>query len=166
MAWFRRTEEVEPTNLEQYYADQGRSGLVSWLYAFGAFVITLVLVFGVFWAGRWVYRKATNDDKATKTATTKSSSDPFANTNIEQPSSSTNSSATQTANPQTQGASTAQGNTATSSTSSSVPSNTSTNTKAISNTGPGDTVALFVVASSVGVLLYQLRIRSKSSHLL
>ena len=76
MAWFRRTEEVEPTSLEQYYSDQGRSGLMSWLLAFVAFVVTLVLVFGVFWGGRWLYRKATDKDPAT-VATKKNEGDRF-----------------------------------------------------------------------------------------
>lgn len=53
-----------PKEVKQYYQAEQRERMgLAWLIAFLTLVVTVLVVLGLFLGGRWVYRKATNDDK-------------------------------------------------------------------------------------------------------
>lgn len=64
MALFRRKKqgEVLPEEVQDYYRAEQRDRMgMAWLLAVGAFIATVLVVFGLFFAGRWVYRSLTGN---------------------------------------------------------------------------------------------------------
>lgn len=66
MKLFGRKKKVDavPEEVREYYQAERRerTGL-AWLLAAGTLVVTLILAGGIYFGGRWVYRTVTNDDK-------------------------------------------------------------------------------------------------------
>src|SRR3989344_2739690 len=59
-----------PPEVQQYYqASRKERTSVAWLLAFTTLAITVMVAFGAFFAGRWVYRKIAGDDKPTVVVT-------------------------------------------------------------------------------------------------
>lgn len=64
MALFKRKQqgEVLPEEVQDYYRAEQRDRMgMAWLLAVGAFIATVLVVFGLFFAGRWVYRSLTGN---------------------------------------------------------------------------------------------------------
>ena len=63
---FRRnkTNDGTPPEVQDYYQAESRqrSGM-AWLLGLGALVVTVLLVLGLFYGGRWVYRKVRTQDR-------------------------------------------------------------------------------------------------------
>ncbi len=64
MALFRRKKDndVLPEEVQDYYRaeERDRTGR-AWLFAAGGFVLTVAVVLGLFFAGRWAYQAVFND---------------------------------------------------------------------------------------------------------
>lgn len=68
-----------PTEIKEYYQTERRERVgVAWLLALGTLLLTLVLATGLFFGGRWAYRKIAGNDKPGGTAQTQTSEDPAA----------------------------------------------------------------------------------------
>lgn len=77
MALFGNQNKKTIEELENYYAGkQQRSGM-AWVMALLSLILTVAVLGGLFFGGRWVYRTLTNDD--TDTAEIVSTSDPTSN---------------------------------------------------------------------------------------
>ncbi len=60
-----------PPEVQQYYqANRKERTSVAWLLAFATLAVTVIVAFGVFFTGRWVYRKIAGNDKPTAVVTT------------------------------------------------------------------------------------------------
>lgn len=59
--------DVVPEEVKEYYESSRRDNVgVAWLLALGTLVLTVLLAIGLFFGGRWVYRKLANkSDKPT-----------------------------------------------------------------------------------------------------
>ena len=118
-----------PEEIQNYYQSErrDRSG-VAWLLALGTLMVTLVVAFGLFFGGRWAYRKIANRDKPAETSQT-------AQNGEQQEVGSDSDGSTSTPTPSTSSPSTG-----TSSTSTSTPSPASSTagatTTSLPNTGP------------------------------
>ena len=65
MALFSRKQPVQTQipELQDYYATQKQqSTATAWLLAIGSLLITVAIFFGLFLGGRWLYRAVTNKD--------------------------------------------------------------------------------------------------------
>ena len=148
-----------PSEMQDYYQTTRREKVgVAWLLALGTMLVTVLLAVGLFYGGRWTYRQVfhknnnstisqqgSTDDKAAN-ADNKSTSD--SSTTANTPSTSTPSTSTQG----TVAAPTQANNPASVPTQ---PTQTTTPSGKLANTGPGDTLALFV---SISLLSYFVRI--------
>ena len=63
----KKDTELEATSLEQYYANQNRGGALGWLLAIIMFLVALAVIVGLFFAARWAYRSLTDDRPAPQT---------------------------------------------------------------------------------------------------
>jgi hypothetical protein len=74
---FRRNNsdsENLPTEIKEYYQTERRERVgVAWLLALGTLVLTLILASGLFFGGRWAYRKIAGNDKPAETIQTEGS---------------------------------------------------------------------------------------------
>jgi hypothetical protein len=72
----RNNNKTTIAELEEYYANQNqrknRTG-TAWLMALLSLFITIAVIIGLFFAGRWIYRTITNDDAESPTTTTDAS---------------------------------------------------------------------------------------------
>lgn len=64
-ALFKKKNETTIAELEEYYANQkkGRSA-TAWFMAFLSILITVAIIVGLFFAGRWIYRTFIDDDSS------------------------------------------------------------------------------------------------------
>lgn len=59
----RPTGAQVPPEVEQYYESTRRERKgIAWLLAFATLLLTLVIAAALFFGGRWIYRKITNND--------------------------------------------------------------------------------------------------------
>lgn len=66
----QQTNEQVPTEIKQYYTSEQRDRAgATWLLGVGVFIITVLLVLGVFYGGRALYRTFFTDDQATEQTT-------------------------------------------------------------------------------------------------
>ncbi len=94
---FRRndntTEQPEyqvPSEIQSYYDAERRERTgVAWLMATGTLVVTILLAVGLFFGGRWIYRKVANNDPQPAVNTASVEQSPSANTFEEPQTSST-----------------------------------------------------------------------------
>ncbi len=57
-----------PEEIQDYYKTERRERAgVAWLLAFGTLIVTVLLAGGIFFGGRWAYRKIAGDDTKTET---------------------------------------------------------------------------------------------------
>ncbi|MEO5627529.1 MAG: hypothetical protein ABIQ89_01415 [Candidatus Saccharimonadales bacterium] len=64
-------DKVSPKAVKEYYEAGGnRQGWVVWLLSIAAFLVTLLIVLGLFWAGRWTWHKLTDSSSKNEPATT------------------------------------------------------------------------------------------------
>lgn len=151
---FRRDNsdsENLPTEIKEYYQTERRERVgVAWLLALGTLVLTLVLATGLFFGGRWAYRKIAGTDKPAKVSQTETSeqSDTQGETSTQEASSTTDT-------------------TGTSSASTSTPSNTTQNptpapapqpavaaSTTLPNTGPSEVIGVFASVTAAGTVAH------------
>ena len=157
MAFFNRKKEVveDVPELERYYAERRTSSIGSWLLALLTMVLTVLVILGLFYGGRWVYRELTKDEPTTTTnptvnapqntdqsgesgpAVLPSGEENNTSTNT-QPSPSTNS-GTGTSN---------QGSSSTQSTQGA--NNQSIANSNLPNSGPGEVITIALAAAAIG----------------
>ncbi len=184
MAIFRRKTTTEIPELQEYYATRRpASGVMSWLLALLSLIITAAVILGLFFGGRWLWRKfKSNKDKVVTTtqntgeriehgldsgfsgsssSTSDGSTDSNSsseNTSSENSAAVSGSSTGQTgsnSNGSTNNTSNGQGQIGASGVSTSVPNNPNVvNSATLTNTGPGETVAVaFIGATLVGYVV-------------
>jgi hypothetical protein len=148
-----------PPELQEYYAAEGRHGnWMAWVLGLVTLMVTVAVALGLFYGGRWAYRKVRNDDKkqvatkqneASKQSVDKDDSKDEASSD-DSATSSTDNKSTSTTTPQTSSTST--------STPSSTPTPTTTATKGssnIPNTGPEGTITVFVAVTLLAYVLHR-----------
>lgn len=168
---FRRNSEDDdqpqyqvPAEIQDYYQAERRERTgVAWLMATGTLIVTILLAVGLFFGGRWIYRKvkgndsqqiATSNVESVQQATSENetSGPKTSSTNTEQP-----SPAPATPPPSTPPAASTPTPTPTPSTTSPSPSNSTPPATAgaytsIPNTGPGDTAAIVLAVAVIAAL--------------
>lgn len=181
------TSPTMPPEVQQYYQAERRERTgIAWLLAIATLLITVAIILGLFFGGRWVYRKIRNRNTSTtsQTATTKTTTTESGTTSggSNAGSSSGNSSSNKASGTSTTG-STSSGAASTNSASNgsstnSTPSAGGTTSNPptspggvvgptaartnIPNTGPGDTIAIFFGVSVLGYLVHRYLITSKN----
>ncbi len=124
-------------------------------------LVALLVLFGLIMGGRWVYHefKNSNNNGSHKPATAQ----PTAPKNSSKPKTSTPPSSSAAPAPSTAAPTPAQTEAPQPSTTPTPPSAATTPSTpaagSLTNTGPGQTLAIFALVSSLGVILYQLRLR-------
>lgn len=177
MAIFRRKKEVvdEVPELEHYYAERRTSSIWSWVMAIVTMLLTVLIILGLFYGGRWVYRELTKDDANPQPAPTVTApQNPPTQTNQgvttlpSGESSTSNSGQSGTSNtgggtPAPSGTSTTGGtsNTGSSSTSGSSATNTPSE---IPNSGPGEVIMVSVIAAIAGYLVMASKLARKTDN--
>ncbi len=146
------TDEVPP-EVEEYYQSERRERVgMAWLLAFLTLFATIVIALGLFFGGRWVYRKVANKDNKSGTSQTATNNQP-------QPAANDNPSSSGTSpNPpsSTQPVSTPSTPAPSSNIAPTTPQTPKTQrAQNLANTGPGDTVAIFLAVTIVGALAHQ-----------
>lgn len=160
MALFKK-KQTTTTNipeLQEYYANQQKESTgKAWLLAIGSLLVTIVILVGSFFGGRWVYRKITKKDKPVTTTAQTDTSTSDTTTKTPSTSSSSDSSTTTTApKPTTTTTTPAQGVATTQSAATNTSATAATTTaKQLTNTGPGNTVALFAGITVVAYLVHR-----------
>lgn len=156
-----------PEEVKEYYESSSRERVgIAWLLGLGTLLVTVILALGLFFGGRWAYRKVTKpDQKPTPVAqTNKPQDDQNKNKNNSGSSSSNNSSnnsgqsnqgSSKPATPKPAPAPTPAPSTP------STPNPTPPASGQTPNTGPGNVVAIFVVSSVAGAVCYQIVLRKK-----
>jgi hypothetical protein len=174
---FRRKKSNKstlPNEVKDYYQAERRERVgVAWLLALATLVTTVILAIGIYYGGRWVYRKIKNDKPKNVTTNNQPKQNTGSNNTNQspQPDATNNSNGTNTSpsNPQTNTPN--NGNQGTSS-----PPNTPTptpptpaqtprpnpGTTSIPNTGPGDTIAIFLGSSFVAGMGHHLITRRRT----
>ena len=78
----KRSERPVPAEVQEYYRAEQRERMgVAWLIAFLSLLISVIVLLGIFFGGRWAWRKITQGDK--KQPTTVQTDD--TNTNEQKP---------------------------------------------------------------------------------
>lgn len=153
---FRRKQQQStdieiPREVQEYYQAEKRERVgIAWLLAFGTLVVTVAVIVGLFFGGRWVYRKVANTGEKKTTTSDQSGSQPEqapASPSGNQPSAST---------PSTPSSSTPSGAT------NQPPSPT---TGKVPNTGPGDVVGIFAATTASSTLAYHYVTSRRRKHL-
>lgn len=169
MAWpFKRNKTNLPVEVQEYYQSEKRQRVgIAWVLAAGTLIVTVMIAVAVFFGGRWVYRKIANKDNTTTTVvqngveqknddTPPSSSG--ASTPSTQPSTPTlapSTTATTTTPAPTPSVSVSNNNVTKKPVGVSSSTQSSVGTKTVPNTGPGDTLAIFVITVFVGYILHR-----------
>ena len=68
MALFRRKNNQ--VSSDPYYSNQRSNKPMAWLLAVVTFIVTLLIILGLFFAGRWVWRHTFGDDNSDTSSTT------------------------------------------------------------------------------------------------
>lgn len=151
-----KSDKTVPPEVQEYYNAEKRERMgLAWILAFVTLAVTVLVVLGLFVGGRWAYRKITQKDKPTVTTVQEPQSPPSSSN------SGNNSSGGSGAPAQPSGnqGSTLQPTPSGSGTNAPPAPPQGSNVASTPNTGPGDTLGVFVVATAVGIGLYQLRLR-------
>lgn len=162
MALFKRNKTTidndlaMPQELQEYYAAESRNrGWMAWVLGLTTLFVTVVIALGLFYGGRYTYRKLAKKDNKPQVAQTEThkEGDSSHDETKEEDESETSAPTSDT--------STTTGTDAphTSSTSTSTPSNTSPTVTGtvttIPNTGTGNTIAIFVAVSLLGYFAHR-----------
>lgn len=162
MALFRRKKADQasvPAELQNYYQAEKRERTgVAWLLAIGTLIITVLIILGLFFGGRWVYRKVHHSKTITTASVQKngSSKDIPSDSSAVSSGASTGTSSASTSTPSSSASSTTQ-NSSTSTTTSPAGSTTSTGAASsnLPSTGPSDNLAIFAVVSVLAYVMHR-----------
>jgi cytoskeletal protein RodZ len=77
MALFNRNNRTNvPAEIQEYYQTERRERAgIAWLLAFGTILVTIALAAGIFFAGRWAYRKIAGNDTQNNSSQQQASQD-------------------------------------------------------------------------------------------
>lgn len=164
---FKRSKSEEsslPPEVNEYYQAEHRERIgVAWLLGLVTLLLTIGVVFALFFGGRWAYRKITHKNTSQPVAVPKTTSPSSSNSSSSSQSSSSSGSVSAPATPPSPAPSSSQ--TPPPAPSTPKPAQTATtpaNTGTIPNTGPGDVLSIFLVVSAAGAALhYQWQKRSQ-----
>jgi hypothetical protein len=153
----RRNNKIDqvPAEVREYYQAEQRERVgVAWLLALGTLVVTILLALGLFFGGRWIWRSAFENDKQPTNVATQTSKDKKTDTDqapagTPAPSTAPSRNTTPSSRQPNSGSRT--------------PTSTPrTGDNNLPNTGPGDTLAVFVGATLIGYLLHRLYVRKSA----
>ncbi len=172
--------DILPEEVKEYYASERRDrvGLV-WVLAFGSLLLTVAVALGLFFGGRWAYRKIANEPASTTTTQQPAAPTP-ATPATPEPATPTPS---PTTTPATPAPSPASGGTVDSSAATTTPAPTQTTanpqttppaatstssspastTTNLTNTGPGDTLLFFIATVGAATITHFVHTRRRSS---
>lgn len=157
MALFKRKPKTfnddlpMPQELQDYYAVENRErSWMAWVLGLATLVLTVVIALGLFYGGRYAYRKVrNNDNKNTATQQAAQKENKQEDTEDDTPEESTTpATESTTPTPQTSSTSTSTPSTAT-------PATTGAQTTAIPNTGPANTLVVVLVVSLLGYMAHR-----------
>jgi cytoskeletal protein RodZ len=156
MALFRKKQQTTTNipELQEYYATQQKESTgKAWLLAIGSLLVTIVILVGLFFGGRWLYRKVTKNDKPAATSQNGSAGSTIANKDSDKKNTapSKDNGAVPTPTPATtpaQGVSPAQSEATNKSAA-------AASTTRLADTGPGDTIAVFATVFIVSYVLHR-----------
>lgn len=151
MSLFNRKSKISteapsmPPELNKYYqAEKRQQTVVTWILGFATLAVTIALAFLLFFGARWVVNKVRNKPAASPETS-------------QQEDNEDDDSGTATTTPAEQPTPSAAGQ-ATNGAGTTTPQ-TSSATTSLPSTGPTETVAVFFVATTVGMFAYQLSSR-------
>jgi cytoskeletal protein RodZ len=150
---FRRNNSANtqvPQEISDYYQAEKKQRVgVAWLLSIATFIITVVIVLGLFFVGRVIYRAVTNKH-TTKPAPTAANNDSgnSTKTDVTAPAPTSGTSAPSSSSTVTQPAS---------------PTTVQKTPTQVPNTGPGNIAAVFLGVSIVGTVAYQIVLRRRLS---
>lgn len=145
MALFNRRNKVDAPEvapeLQSYYKAENREKTwMAWLLGLGTLVVTILLALALFFGGRWAYRKIRNEPAKVTTVQTDNGLEGISEGSTPESTNSDDAPQSAPANNPTPGASTPTPS-----------SSTTTRSSDLPNTGPADTLAIFI---AVSVLAY------------
>lgn len=168
MALFKKkTTTTNIPELQEYYANQQKeSAGKAWLLAIGSLLLTVLILVGAIFGGRWLYRQVTKKDdtkKATVVQTDKKSNTTSTNDKTTSsspattvPSTSSTSSSTSTTQTPATSSSTAQGVATTQSAATNTAATAASTTNSnLPDTGAGNTIAIFVTVLLVSYVVHR-----------
>jgi hypothetical protein len=156
MALFRREQTTEIPELKEYYEAQKRENPAkAWLLAIISLLVTIGVVLGLFFGGRWLYRTLFEDDSpsngSNQTADQGSdSSDAVGDNGAPQQDEADQDNTGDQEETPTTSPTTVPGSDDTDENVSETPSTTTPTTGPLPSTGPADVVAIFVVTVLIG----------------
>lgn len=62
---FKRNKKTTIAELEEYYANQNNRPLRAWAMAIFSLILTIAVLAGLFFGGKWLYNQITGDDTTT-----------------------------------------------------------------------------------------------------
>lgn len=153
----KQEESTLPEEVQEYYASTSRQRVgIAWLLALATLVVTVLLTLGIFYGGKWVFNHFRgNGEQATPVEVTQSPQNQAPQENQPANNQDADQNAGTQTTPQTSQAPAQLPADQNEPTAAPSPSITQPVTgKDVPNTGPGDVVAIFVVASVAGTLLH------------
>ncbi len=147
-----------PPEVKRYYDSEHRERVgLAWLVAFLSLIATILIVAGLFFGGRWIYRKLTHKNNQPST------SQP-ASTN--QSESANNQSESQSSQSQTDNSSSSssESNSSSSSNNSEPTTNTPSSqapSNQVANTGPGSNLAIFLAVTIIATAGHSIYLRRR-----
>ncbi|OGL38022.1 hypothetical protein A3J32_01965 [Candidatus Saccharibacteria bacterium RIFCSPLOWO2_02_FULL_46_7] len=136
LPWQRNNQSSSlPPEVQQYYAGSPKQRKsVAWMLAFSTLVTTVVIALGAFFVSRWVYRKIVGTSNKPTTVVTQ----PVGQDNKPEP-------AKPTPKPSKKKSTT-----------------TTASASNLAETGPGGTLAAFIITTVLGTAAYELKLRRKT----
>ena len=162
-----------PPEVQQYYDSEHRERVgLAWLIAFLSLIVTIVVIVGLFFGSRWVYRKIANRNNTPTTAPEGTgleqpaqppaqSTTPSTPNSLQPAAPSQNQTGSSSSSSTGSSSSTSSSSTGTSSISTTIPSTATTKTN-ITNTGPGDTAAIFIGVTVLAAVAHSVYSRRKA----
>lgn len=159
-----KSDKVLPEIEKFYEAEKRERAGLAWILAIASVAMVAAALIGVFFGGRWIYRKATHNSgetsvavQTTTSSTNESSSSSADNTSTGTSSASTTQNESGTTSTGSSSSSSQTSTQATQSTSVATTTQTSASstTTKLANTGPASVLPVFIVTSVAGTLLYR-----------
>ena len=163
MALFNRKKPDTPVlpEIERYYdAEKRERAGMAWFLAIVSIACVALLLIGMYFGGRWVYRKAAHTDKTTGVSTTKITGSDIAKPKTNNTPTDTTVTKPPTPAPSTPTAVTPQAPAAQTPATTPVATTPST----LVNTGPTSTVAIFIASVSGFAFLHNLLARRRQTN--
>lgn len=167
MALFRRNKTDDtvalPEEVNNYYQAENRDRTwMAWLLALVTLAVTAIVIIGLFFGGRWVYRKLRNNTSEPTAVVTQKPAEPI-KSGTEAPNPNPTPPAPESTNPTpAPGTVNAPTNptpnpssTQTNPPAATNPSPTQTNNTNLPNTGPGDMLSVFVLVSIIAYIYHR-----------